>query len=390
LFYNSEGEEERETLDKTDPPYYEVEETSHEDETMMHALPFDEATRVLEAPTREEVNTINYFPFQESDDALFYDLESEEVLEEPLDVLSPSCYDKDNNFVDNIDEFIHVRKRKWDVIGYDGDPIYDIEGHSQKFPLQLSYEVTSNFNIWQQGDDMIKNLFQTPKDDLVLCSPNDFQSCLEDFDEYFIECLDLFHEENYQPPLCSNIDKSEDVACPDKDPCDNVFWLPSTILSRYVTKGVVGKHVLCIKFSLRQILLLEFKGRLNTSRRTLLSQSLSLPLRNCQSSSMFLLAPSQTSDFEDVQGSQPSNPLSQSVEPLIFHDPFLRWIEHFFESVAWHHFVPPTHVHELDFTIFDDAIHFLTHVIFMPNLPFFWFMMKKKGRCYETLLGWFH
>ena len=40
-----------------------------------------------------------------------------------LDVLTPSCYDEDDDFVDNIDEFIHVGKRKWDVIGYDGDPI---------------------------------------------------------------------------------------------------------------------------------------------------------------------------------------------------------------------------------------------------------------------------
>jgi hypothetical protein len=153
LFYDSEGEEERESLDKIDPPYYEVEdvETSHEDETMMHALPFNEVIQILEAPAQEEVNTVSYFPFQDFDDALFYDLESEEVLEEPLDVLSPSCYDKGDDFVDNIDEFIHVGKRKWDVIGYDGDPIYDIEGHFQKFPLQLSYEVTTNFDIWKQG-----------------------------------------------------------------------------------------------------------------------------------------------------------------------------------------------------------------------------------------------
>jgi hypothetical protein len=53
-------------------------------------------------------------------------LESEKVLEEPLDVLIPSCYDRGNDMVDNIDEFIHVGKRKWDVIRYDEDPIYDI------------------------------------------------------------------------------------------------------------------------------------------------------------------------------------------------------------------------------------------------------------------------
>jgi hypothetical protein len=266
LFYNSEREEEREPLGKTDPPYYEVEETSHEGNTIMHALPFDKVVQVLEAHAQEDVNTVCYFPFQE-----------------PSDVLSPSCYDKDDDYVDNNDESIHVEKHKWDVIGYDGDPIYDIEGHFQKLPLQLSYEVTNSFDIWQQGDDMITNLFQTPKDGLVICSSNDFWSYLEDFDEYSFEQLDLFHEEDYQPPLCSDIDKGEDIACPENDPYDNVSQLLLTIVSQQITKGVVGKHVLCLKFSLKQSLLLDFKGRLNTSRRSLLSQFFSLPLRNCQS-----------------------------------------------------------------------------------------------------------
>jgi hypothetical protein len=106
------------------------------------------------------------------------------VIEDPLDILIPSCYDKGNDIVDNIDEFIHVRKNKWDVIWYDGNTIYDIEVHFQILPLQLSYEVTNNFHIWQQGDDMVTNIFQTPKDDLVLCSPIDLWSYLEDFDEY--------------------------------------------------------------------------------------------------------------------------------------------------------------------------------------------------------------
>jgi hypothetical protein len=178
------------------------------------------------------------------------------------------------------------------VIGYDGDPIYDIEGHFQNLPLQLSYEVTNSFDIWQQGDDVITKKFQTPKDDLVLCSPNDFRSYLEDFDECSFEHLDLFHEEYYQSLLCSDVDKGQEISCREKNPYDTIFQLPLTILSRCVTKGVVGKHALCLKFSLGKSLLLEFKGRLNTSRRSLLSQSFSLPLRNCQSSSTFLLVPS--------------------------------------------------------------------------------------------------
>jgi hypothetical protein len=85
-----------------------------------------------------------------------------------------------------------------------------------------------------------------------------------DFDEYSFEHLDLFHEEYYQPPLCPDIDKGEDITFLENDAYDNVSQLPLTILSRHITKGVVGKHVLCLKFSMRQRLLLEFKGRLNT------------------------------------------------------------------------------------------------------------------------------
>jgi hypothetical protein len=103
-----------------------------------------------------------------------------------------------------------------------------------------------------------------------------------------------------------------------------------------------------------------------------------------------LLVPSQTSDCEDAQGSQPSDSLSRSIEPLIFHDPFLKWVEHFPKGVNWRNFVPPSRLHELDFTISDDTIHFLTHVIFVLELSLFWFMMKHRGRYYETLLGWFH
>jgi hypothetical protein len=195
------------------------------------------------------VNTVSCFPFQDFDDALFCDLERKEVLEEPLDALISSCYDEGNNMVDNIDKFIHVRKRKWDVIGYDGDPIYDIEVHFQMLHVQLSYEVTTNFDIWQQGHDVVTDVFQAPKGDLVLCSPDDFQLYLEDFDEYSFEHLDLFYEKYYQPPLCSDLDKGKDVACLKHDTCNKVFQLPSITLPRYVTKGVVGKHVPCLDFS---------------------------------------------------------------------------------------------------------------------------------------------
>jgi hypothetical protein len=49
LFCDSEGEKERESLDEIDPPYYEAEyvEASHEDETMIHALPFNKLSKSL-------------------------------------------------------------------------------------------------------------------------------------------------------------------------------------------------------------------------------------------------------------------------------------------------------------------------------------------------------
>jgi hypothetical protein len=111
-------------------------------------------------------------------------LGSEEEMDEPLNVLNPSCYDRDSDIVD-IDEFIHVGRHNWDVIGSNKDPIYDTEVHSQRFPLKLSYEVT-NFDSWQLGNDIITNTFQTPKVDLVPYSPNDFRSYLEDFERLFL------------------------------------------------------------------------------------------------------------------------------------------------------------------------------------------------------------
>jgi hypothetical protein len=185
-------------------------------------------------------------------------LESKEVSEDPLDILSPSYYDKGDDFVDNIDEFIQIGKHKWVVIGYDGRVISKSCLHNYHMRLLLVLTFGNKEMIWLQ---MIS---KHPRGDLALCSHDDFRSYLEDFDEYSSKHLNLVHEEDYQPPLCSDIDKGEDIACPEKDPCDKVFQLPSTTLSRYVTKGVVGKHVLGLKFSPGQSLLLEFKGRLNT------------------------------------------------------------------------------------------------------------------------------
>ena len=70
---------------------------------------------------------------------------------------------------------------------------------------------------------MVRDIFQTTKDDLVQCSRDNFRSYLEDFDEYSFEKLDLFYEEKYQPPLCSDLDRSEDIIFPKKYACHNVL-----------------------------------------------------------------------------------------------------------------------------------------------------------------------
>jgi hypothetical protein len=163
-----------------------------EDETIMHA----ENTKVLEVPAQEE--TVSYPPPLVFDNALLYDEGNKEEENEVSDVLIPSCCD--NDFVDNFDEFIHVGRRRWDIIGYDIGPVYDIETHFQVLPLQSSQQII--LHQWQQGDEILTHTLQKPKDDPVPCFPDDFRSYLEDFDDCSSEHSDLFYEDDYQPPLC--------------------------------------------------------------------------------------------------------------------------------------------------------------------------------------------
>jgi hypothetical protein len=118
----------------------------------------------------------------------------------------------------------------------------------------------------------------------MLCSPINFRSYLEDFDDYPSEHLDLSYEESYQPTLCSDIDKNEEVTSLKQDTCDNIFHPPLITLPPYVTEGVVWKHVPYPKSPVRKNLILDFRGKLSASRRSLLSQFSSLPFRNGQSS----------------------------------------------------------------------------------------------------------
>jgi hypothetical protein len=301
--------------------------------------------------------------------------------------LNPPCYNTDTKIVD-IDEFIHVGRRKWDIVGFDVDPIYDIESHSQLFPSQLSQQITFDFDQCQQGDDLFTDAPQTPKVDLVPCFPNDFRSYLEGFDEHSSEHLDSLYEEDYQPLLCLGFYRSKNIFFLKKDPHDIFLHPPLITLPCGVIKGVVGSYIFCIEFPLKQTL--GSKGWLSTSRISLSSWFLNFPLRVCRSSTRSMSIPSLTSEPENIIGSRFADLLSQCSESLNFHDPFLKWIEYSPQRLTWHDFIPPTRLHELDFVISDDKIYILTHVIFVLDLSLFWFMMKHKGRYCGTLLDWFH
>jgi hypothetical protein len=197
VLLDSKEEEEMEASDEIEVPCCAI-----EDEEMTHA----ENIELLKVPAQEE--TVSYFPLLVFNDALPCDEKEEE--DEFSNLANPACYDTDTDIVD-FDEFIHVGRRRWDVVGYDLDPIYDTESHLQLFPLQLSQQLT--YDQWQQGDEVFTCSFQNTKDDLVPYLSDDFQSYLEMFDEYITEHLDPTYEDDCQPPLCSDFDTSKDIVC---------------------------------------------------------------------------------------------------------------------------------------------------------------------------------
>jgi hypothetical protein len=65
-------------LEELCPSFYDegekmIKNTSLGDDAM-DPLPFDEVIQAIDAPSYQEVITVSYFPFQDVDDALFYDL----------------------------------------------------------------------------------------------------------------------------------------------------------------------------------------------------------------------------------------------------------------------------------------------------------------------------
>jgi len=143
------------------------------------------------------------------------------------------------------------------------------------FPLQLSQQIT--LDQWQQGYESFIHTFKTPKDDLVPCLTDDFQSCIEGFDEYSFEHLESFHEDDYQPLLCSGIHRSKDLLFLNKDPCDNFPQPPPITLLCCVSRGVFGEYFFDVEIPLGKTI--ESKGWLNTKSLSLSSQCFNFPLR---------------------------------------------------------------------------------------------------------------
>jgi hypothetical protein len=250
VLLDSKEEEEMEASDEVEVPCCEIEdkEAVHEDEIMTH----DENTGVLEVPAQEE--TVSYPPILKFDDALPCDEKEED--DEFLSLTNPACYDTDSDIIDDIDEFIHVGRRRWDVVGYDLDPIYDTEIHLQLLPLQLSQQFTNN--QWQQGDEVFTCSFQNAKDDLLPYLSDNFQSYLEMFDEYPTEHLDPTYEDDCQPPLCSIFDTSKDIVCLKEVTHDFLSQPPVIAFPCFFIQGVNGKCLFYVEFPSEQTL--DFKG----------------------------------------------------------------------------------------------------------------------------------
>jgi hypothetical protein len=203
------------------------------------------------------------------------------------------------------------------------------------------------------------------------------------FDEYPAEHLDSFHEDDCQPPLCSDFNTSKDIVCLKKVSHDFSPQPPVITLPCFSIKGVVGKYLFHVEFPPGQTL--DSKGWLDN---TISNQFFNFPLIICQSSTKLLSILSL--EHEDVLGNQFTGPLSRFSEPCLFHDPFSDRIECFSQRWTWRDFIPPTRLHELDSDFSDDMMYILTHDIFVLDVSLFWFMMKHKGRYQGALLNWLH
>jgi hypothetical protein len=185
----------------------------HQDEILVFTPPFDgdEVTQDSISPSHKDKGMVSCIPFQvfDSYDASFNDLESEEFLEKPLDVVNFSSNEKRD---DHVEDFLRVGMHKWDMscFHFDGDPIYGIDDDSrikneELLPLEHTSTCINYSYFWQHEEDMITKLFQPPRSDSLQHSHDDFQSYPRRYDTYSFKHLELFGEEYFQLPLCSDL-----------------------------------------------------------------------------------------------------------------------------------------------------------------------------------------
>jgi hypothetical protein len=154
----------------------------------------DEVFQTFVRLAHEDEKMLSCTPFQVFDfnDTSPYDLESDGFFEEPFGVLDPSFHEMGDDAIENIDDFIYIGRHKWDMSfsSFDGNPIFYVEGHFQRKNIELltleqPYAYANDTEVCKHEDDMITDLFQPPRDDLLQHSHDGFRSHLGRFDIIF-------------------------------------------------------------------------------------------------------------------------------------------------------------------------------------------------------------
>jgi hypothetical protein len=68
--------------------------------------------------------------------------------------------------------------------------------------------------FWKHEEDMITYLFQPPKSESLHHPHDDAHPFPGEFGTCSFEHLDLFYEEDIQPPICSNFDEYDTMIFP--------------------------------------------------------------------------------------------------------------------------------------------------------------------------------
>jgi hypothetical protein len=246
---------------------------------------------------------------------------------------------------------------------------------------------------------MITDLFQPPMDDLLQHSHDDFRSYPIGFDPNPFEHLDFLYEEDFQPPLCSNFD-DEAMTFPEQGFRDENFQ-PFPFSSCYFTKDTAGNFspngdfsvgqecfqlkVCCMDFDrhMKGQQALGWEKRFFSMPGFIPYPLLSSSMGNLRVFLRLFQIPSRSSSDSLVVEDE-DRPLSTSFNLV------MEWIGKDWDDASLYDFIPPAHLHELDFMIHCDIVSVSTHDILVFDTSLLWFFIKHKVRHFDTMLGWFH